>query len=151
MRTTADDPTPARLRGTPSWLLTQTAAHASRLVSEGFAGAGARGYHYRLLAALEEFGSASQAALGRRGGIDRSDVVAALNELAEGGLVERAPDPGDRRRNVVTITPAGVGQLRRLDGVLAEVQDELLAPLSADERDELARLLTRVLDHHAPG
>lgn len=150
MRTTADDATPARLRGTPSWLLTRTATHASRLVSEGFAGAGARGYHYRLLAALEEFGPASQAALGRRGGIDRSDVVAALNELAEGELVERAPDPGDHRRNVVTITSAGVGQLRRLDGVLAGIQDELLAPLSADERDELARLLTRVLDHHAP-
>lgn len=151
MESTADYATPSRLRGTPSWLLTQTATHASRLVSEGFAGAGARGYHYRLLAALEEFGPASQAALGRHSGIDRSDVVAALNELAEGGLVERAPDPGDRRRNVVTITPAGVRQLRRLDGVLAGIQDELLAPLSADECDELARLLARVLDHHAPG
>ncbi len=151
METTSDDATPYRLRGTPSWLLAQTAVHAGRLVSEGFASAGARGYHYRLLAALEEFGPASQAALGRRGGIDRSDVVAALNELAGVGLVERAPDPADRRRNVVTITPAGVGQLRRLDEVLAGIQDELFAPLSAGERDELARLLTRVLDHHAPG
>ena len=151
METTSDDATPSRLRGAPSWLLTQTAMHASRLVSEGFASAGARGYHYRLLAALEEFGPASQAALGRRGGIDRSDVVAALNELAEMGFIERAPDPGDRRRNVVTITPAGAGQLRRLDEVLAGIQDELLAPLSVDERDELALLLTRVLDHHAPG
>ncbi len=151
MSATADDPTPGRLSGAPSWLLTQTAAHASRLVSEGFAAAGSRGYHYRLLAALDEFGPASQAALGRRGGIDRSDVVAVLNELAEGGLVERAPDPGDRRRNVVTITPAGVAQLRRLDAVLAGIQDELLDPLSADERDELARLLARVVDHHASG
>lgn len=151
METARDDETPYRLRGTPSWLVTQAARHASRLVSEGFAAADARGYHYRLLAALEEFGPASQAALGRRGGIDRSDVVAVVNELASGGLVERAPDPEDRRRNIVTITPAGVRQLRRLDGVLAGIQDELLAPLSADERDDLARLLTRVLDHHAPG
>lgn len=151
MERTGDDETPSRLRGTPSWLLTQAARYASRLVSEGFAAADARGYHYRLLAALAEFGPASQAALGRRGGIDRSDVVATVNELADGGLVERAPDPEDRRRNVVTITPAGVKQLRRLDGVLAGIQDELLASLSADERDDLARLLTRILDHHAPG
>ena len=151
METTADDATPARLRDKPSWLLTQTAMHAHRLLSEGLAAAGARGYHYRLLAALEEFGPASQATLGRRTGIDRSYVVEAVNELANGGLVERARDPDDRRRNVVTITPAGVRQLRRLDGVLAGIQDELFAPLSADERAQLARLLARVLDHHAAG
>jgi len=127
--------------------MSQTALHAGRLVSEGLAEAGARGYHYRLLAALEEFGPASQAALGRRTGIDRSYVVEAINELAVGGLVERARDPEDRRRNIITITPAGVRQLRRLDGVLARIQDELLAPLSADERGELARLLRKVLDH----
>jgi MarR family len=51
---------------------------------------------YRLLAALEEFGPSSQADLGRRTSIDRSDVVAALNELADRGLVRRAPDPEDR-------------------------------------------------------
>ena len=135
----------------PSWLLGQAAMRAHRLVVEGLAAAGARGYHYRLLAALEEFGPSSQAALGRRTGIDRSYVVEAINELAEGGLVERARDSDDRRRNVVTITPAGLRQLRRLDGVLADIQDEVFAPLSADEREELARLLARVLDHHAAG
>jgi len=150
-KTADDDATPARLRGKPSWLMTRTAMYASRLVSEGLAAADARGYHYRLLAALEEFGPASQAALGRRSGIDRSDVVATVNELADGGLVERTRDPEDRRRNIITITPAGVQQLWRLDGVLAGIQDELLAPLSADERDELARLLRQVLDHHARG
>ncbi|MDQ3430267.1 MAG: MarR family winged helix-turn-helix transcriptional regulator [Actinomycetota bacterium] len=145
------DPTPARLRGTPSWLMTRAAARAHRLVSEGMAFAGARGYHYRLLAALAESGPASQAELGRRSGINRSDVVASVNELAEAGCVERTTDPADRRRNIVTMTPAGVRQLGRLDGVLAEIQDELLAPLSAGERDQLMRLLSRILDHHAPG
>jgi MarR family transcriptional regulator, lower aerobic nicotinate degradation pathway regulator len=135
----------------PSWLLGRTAMHAHRLVVEHLAAAGARGYDYRLLAALEEFGPASQATLGRRTGIDRSYVVEVVNELSNGGLVERARDPDDRRRNVVTITPAGVRQLRRLDGVLAEVQDELFAPLSADERAQVARLLARVLDHQAAG
>lgn len=151
METRADDATPARLRRTPSWLMTQAALHASRLVAEGLAAADARGYHYRLLAALEEFGPASQAALGRRTGIDRSYVVGAVNELAEEGLVERTRDPEDRRRNVITITPVGVEQLQRLDGVLSGIHDELLAPLSADERDELARLLRQILDHHARG
>src|SRR3954447_20496067 len=95
------DAMPARIQQMPSWLISRAYAHSSRLLAEGFAAAGVRGYHYRLLAALEEFGPASQADLGRRTLIDRSDVVAAVNELAERGLVERAPDPDDRRRNVI--------------------------------------------------
>ena len=142
----ADDETPARLKAKSTWLISQVAARSHGLLTERLAAAGARGYHYRLLAALAEFGPSSQASLGRRTRMDRSDVVAAVGELAAEGLVERAADPADRRRNVVTLTPRGTARLERLDHVLAGVQDELLAPLSGAERAELARLLTRLLD-----
>ncbi|WP_049566992.1 MarR family winged helix-turn-helix transcriptional regulator [Streptomyces sp. SBT349] len=139
---------PARWKSLPSWLLTQTAGHAHRLVADGFAAVHARGYHYRLLATLEEFGPASQAGLSRRSGIHVSDMVAAINELAERKLVERAPDPSDRRRNIISLTTAGKRQLRRLEKPLADSQDELLAPLSPGERQRLTELLSRLLDHH---
>ena len=142
----ADDETPARLKAKSTWLISQVAARAHGLLTGRLAAAGARGYHYRLLAALAEFGPSSQASLGRRTRMDRSDVVAAVSELAAQGLVERAADPADRRRNVVTLTPRGTARLERLDHVLADVQDELLAPLSGAERAELALLLTRLLD-----
>ncbi len=141
--------TPARWESLPSWLLTQTAGHAHRLVTDGFSSARARGYHYRLLATLEEFGPASQAVLGRRSGIHLSDMVATINELAERELVERAPDPSDRRRNIISLTAAGKRQLRRLEKQLAQCQDELLAPLSPEERQRLTELLSRLLDHHS--
>ena len=101
-----------------------------------------------LVTELEEFGAASQADLGRRCNMDRSDVVAAINELAEPGFVERTPDPDDRRRNIVTLTKAGVRQLRRLDAALDQVQDHLLEPLPAEDRQTLTRLLAEVLTHH---
>jgi DNA-binding MarR family transcriptional regulator len=123
--------------------------HAHRLLTNALGAADARPYHYRLLAALEEFGPASQVAVGRHARLDRSDVVAALDELVDRGLVERAADPVDRRRNVISITPAGRARFRRLDKVLANVQDELLSPLSPNQREQLVRLLTRVLEHHA--
>jgi DNA-binding MarR family transcriptional regulator len=146
----ADDlaDTPERLRRLPSRLLGLTAAHGERIISGRLAEADARKWHYAVLAALEEAGPASQATLSRRTGIYRSDLVAVINELSARGLVERAPDPEDRRRNVVTATPAGRERLRRLDTLLAEVQDELLAPLSPAERTELTDLLTRLLTHH---
>ena len=124
----------------PSWLLTQTAAHAGRLVTERFAEIGARGYHYRLLEPLLA-GPASQADLGRRTGIHFSDVVAALNELAEGGYLERRPDPADKRRNVVTITDRGRDRVAELAARAAAIQEERLAPLTTAERAELGRLL----------
>lgn len=142
---TGDDKRPDRLMAKPSWLISETSRHAHRLLTDRLASVGARGYHYRLLAALDEFGPDSQARLGRRSGMDRSDVVTTINELAERGFVKRSPDPADGRRNIITITPAGAAQLERLDQILTGVQDELLAPLSPAERRELARLLTRVL------
>jgi DNA-binding MarR family transcriptional regulator len=148
---TSDARTPARLRHTPSWLINLVSAHSHRLVADGFAKAGARGYHYRLLAALAEYGPSSQADLGRSTGIDRSDVVAAVNELAAKGMADRSPDPSDRRRNVITLTPEGSRHLTELDKVLTRIQDDLLAPLSPDERTRLTELLARVADHHADG
>jgi MarR family transcriptional regulator, lower aerobic nicotinate degradation pathway regulator len=145
---TMDDGAPlARLRSLPSRLLTHTAMHAERLVNERLAAADARRWHYAVLVALQS-GPASQATLSRRTGIYRSDMVAVINELADRGHVERAPDPTDRRRNSVTITKQGRRHLRRLDKLVAAIQDDLLAPLSQPERDELTRILTCLLDHH---
>ncbi|RKN44965.1 MarR family winged helix-turn-helix transcriptional regulator [Streptomyces hoynatensis] len=141
---------PARVRDLPTWLLGRAAAHSHRLLAAGFAEAGAHGYHYRLLAALEEFGPASQAALGRHAGIDRSDVVAALNELAGLGHIRRTPDPTDRRRNIVSITPAGLRQLSRLDGVLARVQERVLAPLPEADRGPFLAALSRLAAGQEP-
>src|SRR5579863_4090770 len=147
MGTDTGDVLPARLRALPTWLISQLENRAHRRLAERLAAFGSRGYHYRLLAALAEFGPASQASLGRRTAMNRSDVVAAVSELVDQGLAERAGDPDDRRRNVVTMTTAGAARLRLLDAVLADVQDELLAPLSPAERAEFTRLLTRILSH----
>jgi MarR family transcriptional regulator, lower aerobic nicotinate degradation pathway regulator len=137
--------TPALLMTKPTWLLSQASAHAHAVLAARLGAAGARGYHVRVLAALAEFGPASQAALGRHAEMDRSDVTATVGELAAAGLVERAADPGDRRRNVITLTGAGLARLHELDGILTAVQDEVLEPLSADERSVLTGLLTRML------
>ncbi|MEU8226346.1 MarR family transcriptional regulator [Kribbella sp. NPDC048915] len=143
-----DEQTPTALTQLPSWLLTQSAAQAHRVVTESFAAGGARAYHFRLLATLVEFGPASQATLGRRSSIDRSDVVAALNELEEDGFVERSPDPEDGRRNVITITTAGKRHYRRLTKLIGSAQEEIFAPLSATDRTRLTAILGKLLAYH---
>ncbi|GAA1848108.1 MarR family winged helix-turn-helix transcriptional regulator [Asanoa iriomotensis] len=137
-----------RLRNLRTRLLSMAAMHSDRLVNEALAGADARKWHYAVLATLAEQGPASQSQLSDRTGIYRSDVVAVLNELTARGQVERAPNPDDRRQNVITLTAAGRRQLGKLDRILVEVENELLAPLTTQERDQLTRLLTKLVDHH---
>jgi MarR family transcriptional regulator, lower aerobic nicotinate degradation pathway regulator len=123
-------------------------ARAQSLLADAFAAEGLRGYHFRLLAALDQYGPSSQADLGRNTGIDRSDVVAALDELATSGLVRRDPDSIDRRRNVVSITKRGTSTLNRIDTILDSVQEAVLAPLTPTERKTLVRLLRKLGDDH---
>jgi MarR family transcriptional regulator, lower aerobic nicotinate degradation pathway regulator len=139
-------PGATRLQGLASRLLSRAAVRADRIVSEGLATQDARKWHYAVLASLEEHGPASQATLSDRAGLYRSDLVAVLNELEEAGHVERAPDPDDRRRNVITITRKGRSQLSRLDGLIADAQDEILVPLSPAERRQLLRLLSKLVE-----
>jgi MarR family transcriptional regulator, lower aerobic nicotinate degradation pathway regulator len=145
--------TPTRLEGRATWLVSRAHARSSGLLSAGFEahGSGLRGYHYRLLAALEEWGPASQAELGRTTGIDRSDVTAALTELESRNLVERSVDPDHKRRNIVTITADGVEQLLELDKVIDGIQDEFLAPLTGAQRRQFITLVSRLVDAPAKG
>lgn len=142
---------PQRLVELPTFLTTQVATAAQRLATEAFGAVGARGYHFRVLAALDEFGELSQADLGRRVGVDRSDIVAAIDELVAADQVCRAPDPGDRRRNVISMTGAGREQLHRLDEMLAAAQEQFLAPLGERDQVTYRRLLRRLFAHHRKG
>ena len=140
--------TPARLKDRPTWLISRAFARSSGLLNAGFQahGRGLRGYHYRLLAALDEWGPASQADLGRSTGIDRSDVTAALAELESRNLIERTIDPDNTRRNIVSLTSEGLERLHDLDILVGTVQDELLAPLTATQRRQFVTLMSRLLD-----
>ncbi|MEU7767156.1 MarR family winged helix-turn-helix transcriptional regulator [Nocardia sp. NPDC049190] len=145
----AHEHAPSRLRALPTRLVNQVALVANRATERALESTGSRRHHYALLATLGEFGASSQADLGRRTHIDRSDIVAAVNDLADRGFVDRRPDPVDRRRNVVALTAAGTRHLDDLDARLAGAQDELLAGFSSTDRRTLVTLLTRILDTHA--
>ncbi|HWF73840.1 MAG TPA: MarR family transcriptional regulator [Solirubrobacteraceae bacterium] len=132
---------PARLRRLPTWLVSEVARRGQRLVGDSLEEEGARRQHFAVLTSLSEQGAASQAALGRRLWIDRSDLHTILNELEGDGLLARIRDQGDRRRNLVELTPAGRAALSRLDRRVDAAQSALLAPLSARDRRELRRLL----------
>src|SRR5919202_1297493 len=99
-----------RLRRLPSWLFSKLALRGARLVAELMGSTSLRS-DFALLAGLEAFGPLSQAELGRRLGMDPSDVVAVLNQLEHDHYVRRRPDATDRRRNTIHLPPRGSQRL----------------------------------------
>jgi DNA-binding MarR family transcriptional regulator len=100
-----------------------------------------------VLKALAVLGPASQAELSEAVGIDPSNLVSVVAALEAGGLLERRRDAANRRRYVVTVTPAGLDLLGRAQDAIATAEDAMLGSLSAAERDALHRTLVRVLAH----
>ena len=78
--------------------------------------------------------------------MDANSVVLILNELEAAQFSIRRRDPDDRRRHIVEVTPAGRRALERADKARETLEDEVLQPLSAEERRTLRSLLERVLE-----
>ncbi|MFF7750851.1 MarR family winged helix-turn-helix transcriptional regulator [Streptomyces sp. NPDC007971] len=139
----AEAPLPA-IRALPSWHLGRAAARGRALVAEALAAEGMKMWHHVVLSAVRDLAPVAQADLGRSVGLDPKDLVGVLNDLQSAGLVVRAPDPKDRRKNAVSLTDGGDRLLARCEEAARRANDELLAPLSTSERDQFMGLLIRI-------
>jgi DNA-binding MarR family transcriptional regulator/GNAT superfamily N-acetyltransferase len=80
--------------------------------------------------------------LRRRLGLDSGYLSRLLRQLAQEALVSVSADPADGRQRIVTLTGAGRREWRRLDRRSDGVARQLVDPLSARQRAELAAALT---------
>jgi MarR family transcriptional regulator, lower aerobic nicotinate degradation pathway regulator len=105
---------------------------------------------FALLNVLGARDGAIQQQLSSDMGIDPSAMVTLIDELEGAGLAERRRRPGDRRAWEVAITPKGRRTLERARRLAAQVEDQVLAGLSAAERGQLLALLRRALSSAPP-
>ncbi|WP_406499964.1 MarR family winged helix-turn-helix transcriptional regulator [Streptomyces sp. NBC_00846] len=142
-----DERDPPSLLGLTTYLLSQTGKTARSRLAARLAERDLKLWHMAVLSALVDFGPHVQRELASRLGIDRSDMVKIVDDLAVADLVDRARDTTDRRRVTVTPTPAGRAMLAELQGEALVVQKKMLAPLSRSEQTQLSMLLRRVHAH----
>jgi len=106
------------------------------------------GIHIRLLMALSylrDHDGAPQQEMAEAVCMDANNLVLLLNELEDLGYVVRRRDPEDRRRHRVHVTDAGREALSGAEHAEAEIEDDVLRALDAQERATLWRLLRRAL------
>jgi DNA-binding MarR family transcriptional regulator len=93
---------------------------------------------------LDAEGPTTQQFLGKCTGIDPSSMVATIDDLESQGLVERRPHPSDRRAHSLHVTDQGREALTRGRQLARGAQEDLLAPLSREERKLLHDLLLKL-------
>ncbi len=133
----------------PPWLRVESTIMATaRAIRQAydlrFAGLDLNLSEASLLAFVEEFGPLTQTRLAERLGLGRAATGSLVDGLEERGLVERQPDPDDRRVWLVTITPAGKDLVREVNAIDEVLRAELRQGISREDRHQLAQTLVRL-------
>jgi DNA-binding MarR family transcriptional regulator len=139
-----DRPPPEPLASAPGFLLSWNGQRTAQTFAEAMKELGLRPPHFGVLTLIDSEPGAAQQELVDRSMIDPSSMVAVIDELEALGLAERRPHPGDRRKHAVYLTDEGRETLERARASAMSVAKELLAPLDAEERETLRRLLRKL-------
>jgi DNA-binding MarR family transcriptional regulator len=136
--------TPQRVEADLGWALARVVRAHLRTAEAVLAElpGGPRGH--QVLAAAREGRPNTQLALARKLGIDRTVMTYLIDELVGAGLVERRPDPADRRARQILLTGKGEERLCTAQRRLREAEEHLLDPLEPVERDQLRALLQKL-------
>lgn len=101
---------------------------------------------FAALVKLGDLDEVSQNHLGRLTAMDAATMQGVIKRLLARGLIDRRPDPHDRRRLLLTLSRKGAALLADSVGHGHAITDETLGPLSASERRTLLDLLRRIAD-----
>ncbi|MEV6282016.1 MarR family transcriptional regulator [Kribbella sp. NPDC051770] len=128
--------------------VTRLARHLDRARSHAFATYGLESWEFDVLAALRRAGAPYQLSPGRllkETLVTSGTMTNRVDRLAARGLVERLPDPADRRGVLVQLTAAGRDSV---DAALADLlahERTLLAAVTERDQAKLARLLRELV------
>jgi DNA-binding MarR family transcriptional regulator len=103
---------------------------------------GPRGY--LVLSAVAQDLPRSQLALAQQLAVDKTAMTYLLDALEAAGLVERRPDPADRRQRQIVLTSTGRSALEEFGERLAEAEQRLLSALAPEEAHAFRQFLDRV-------
>jgi DNA-binding MarR family transcriptional regulator len=124
------------------------AAHFQQRSGEAFAPLGITEADYGFLAPLRRAGAPYQLTpteLARHRMVSSGGTTAAIDRLERRGLVQRTPNPADRRGFLIGLTDEGRRVVDEAMALHAAAEQASVAGLTAKERDQLAALLRKLV------
>lgn len=100
---------------------------------------------FSALVRLGELGECSQNELGRHTAMDVATIKGVVDRLKAKGFVDVRPDPGDKRRTLISIAATHRDLVRALHEAGREITRQTLKPLSAAEQRTLVRLMKKLI------
>lgn len=148
----AKQPIPADMAPSSlAFLLSQVGIYAARQFAERLATVDLEPPLFRVLNLVDAAEGHSQQAIGEAIQVPPSRMVGLVDELEKRGLVERRPDPADRRVRALYLTAAGREALARGREIAREHERQLTKGMAAADRDSLTRLLGEIVDRQTIG
>jgi DNA-binding MarR family transcriptional regulator len=99
---------------------------------------------YAVLSALADEPMRTQAALARAIGADKTRIIGTLDELQERALIEREPDPEDRRVRLLRLTLAGRQLYASVKADIRATEERMLSGLTLAEKRVFLRVLEQL-------
>ncbi len=99
---------------------------------------------FSTLMRLSEQGKCSQNRLGRLAAMDVATIKGVADRLRQKGLIMAEPDPNDKRRTLISLSPAGVALVARMQVVGHAITAETLKPLTTVEQRNLLKILRKL-------
>jgi DNA-binding MarR family transcriptional regulator len=132
------------LAGRLGYLLKHAQLTLGGLTAAALAPSGISGRQLAVLIAIDSAAPLSQVAAASRLGVDRTTMVALIDELEAAGLLHRQRDQADRRKNVVVLTEAGQRTLAAARQASDAAERKFLSPLPAEQAAALRAALRAV-------
>src|SRR5689334_24904664 len=139
----SDEP-PAELGQFTGFLMNYLGTRSGRRFAAALEPYGLHPRHFGVMTVLDARPGVTQQDLADHSRVDRSSMVAVLDELEARGLAERRTDPADRRKRSIHLTDNGRSQLQKMRAVARKVGEQNFARLSDDERATLHHLLRKL-------
>lgn len=100
---------------------------------------------YAVLLALNEGPARGQGVLAQEIGADKTRIIAVLDDLQSRGLIERHPDPSDRRARLLALTPAGRYLRNAAQADIQASEDQLLTRIPPADRQGFLNTLIALM------
>jgi MarR family transcriptional regulator, lower aerobic nicotinate degradation pathway regulator len=138
-----------RIYTRPGFLARQLHRVTAAIFSEETASFGLTGLQYGILNVVEIESGIDQIGVCNTLGVDRSTLAGVVDRLEEKGLVTRRTRAADRRSNTLHLTRAGKRILGEIETSAQKAERRAFEPLSSAEQRQFARMLARLVEHHA--